>query len=394
MSVITTFTLTKAGGKDLFAQSPALTKRTLIRRFANELLALASGHGGGSGTVARTTIRYGTAGATGTVTCASVANADTLVINGTTLTATQKHARGTIAPTVSGIDVDDTLLINATTLTAKRHHSTGTVTIVIANTDVGDTVTINGVVFTAAAAEDTGDAEFDISGTATAAALSLIACIEASVDVLIAGIFTATNVAGVVTVRSVATGIATHTLVSSDADGLAVSGAGTTTAGTVPATGQFDISGSIAQCCTSILAAINANVTLMTLITASTTATVVTMRSLIAGSAGNYVLTSSDAQLAVSGAGTMTGGATIANNAFDFGGTDIETAADLVRCINASTTALVSGAVGAEAADAVITLTADLTGASGNDVTLSSTGGTMTCSVTRLAGGTETVLTF
>jgi hypothetical protein len=395
MTVRTTFTLTKAKGEDLFSRTPALSKRTLLRRFAAELLALAGGTGGGTGASDRTTIRYGTAAASATITCATVTNANTVTINGTALTATQKHARGTITPTLSGIDVADTVTINTTgILTARKHHSTGTVTITIANTDIADTVTINGSVFAAAAAEDTEAAEFDISGTATAAATSLVACIAASVDPLIAGIVTATSAAGVVTIRMVATGTGTVALLTSDADGLAISGA-TLTAGTVPATNEFDFSGSTAQCCTSLAAAINNCVQLSGLVTAWASATVVTVRAVAAGSGGNYALVSSDAQLAVSAA-TLTGGASVANNVFDFGGTDTETATDLARAINASSTALISSQVTATSSGAVVTLTAEQSGLTGNDTTLVSSDGA-TLAVTgsgRLAGGTEAVITF
>lgn len=392
MTVRISVELTLPRGRNPFAQG--FSKRRALNEFAAKLHALAGGVGGGTG-ADRTTLRVATATASGTVTCAAVQNADTVTINGQALTATQHHARGTITPTVSGIDVDDTLLVHETTLTAKKHHSTGTVTIVIANTDVDDTVTINGYAFTAKNAENLGAGQFDISGTATAAATSLAACINASTDPLIAGLVTATSDVGVVTVRKVSTGTGTYTLVSSDADGLAVSGAGTLTAGTAPAAGQFDISGSNAQCCTSILAAINASAALTAVLTASTTSTVVTIRSRISGAAGNYVLTSSDAQLAVSGSGTMTGGANVANNQFDFGGTDTETATALAAAINATTTDIVELQVEAESEAAVVTITAEEAGVSGNAITLaSSDAGRLACSVTRLAGGTETTYTF
>ncbi len=502
MTIKTTFTLTKTRGEDLFSRVPALSKRTLLRRFANELLALAAGSGGGTGASDRTTIRYGTAGATGTITCASVVNANTLLINATTFTATQKHSRGTITPTVSGIDVDDTLLIDATTLTAKRHHATGTITPTVAGIDVDDTVTIGGtaltakrhnatgtVTFASAASGDnivvgattfvattgavtpgqatycydTGDAEaatsflaqvaahavastvvtgtrstavvtlraiatgvagnsviltsvdgvttavsgagflanavavgasqFDITGTDAQCCTSINAAVAANAT--IAALVTSTTTSTVVTLRAVATGVAGNaiTLASSDAQ-IAVSDT-TLLNATAVAANEFDITGTNAQCCTSILAAINASLALTAILTASTSATIVTIRNKTAGTAGDsVVLTSSDAQLAVSGAGTMTGGGAIANNVFDFGGTDAETAADLCRAINASSTALVTGAVDATVDSNVVTLTADFTGVSGNDVTLSSVGGTMTCSVSRLTGGTETVITF
>ncbi len=487
-------------GRNPFTQG--FSKRRALNEFAAKLHALAGGNGGG--TTERATLRVSTGESTGTVTCASVQAADSVTLNGQAIVAQQAYATGTVTPTVTGIDVDDiltiddvvltakrhhstgtvtctaagidvddTVTLNGGILTAKKHHSTGTVTIVIANTDVDDTVTLAGVAFTAKNAENTAAAQFNISGTATAAATSLAACINASVDVAIVGILTATSAAGVVTVRAVATGVATSTLVSSDADGLAVSGAGSTTAGTVPGAGEFDISGSDtqtavslaaaindsedvlidglvtatsatnvvtirkvatgtgvytlvssdaqlacsgsgnltagsvpaadqfdisgtnAQCVTSIESAILGNADLAAIVTVSTSSTVVSLRSIIPGSAGNYVLTSSDAQIAVSGSGTMTGGAALANNKFCFTGTDAQVATELARAINATTTDIVELQTVAEADGAVVTITGEEAGPAGNAVTLASNdAGRLLTSGTRLTGGTQTEYTF
>jgi hypothetical protein len=330
--------------------------------------------------------RTAAAKAAAVVTCAAVANADTVTVNGTALTATQHHARGTITPTLSGVDVTDTVTINTTgILTARQHYATGTVTITAAGVDNDDTVTINGVDFTAAAAEDLEAGEFDISGTDTAAATSLAACINASEDEDIVGVVTATSAAGVVTVRAVATGVAGNalTFVSSDAQ-LAVTGSG------------FLAGATAVQACTSLAAAINACTALSGIVTATTSATVVTVRAVTAGAGGNSIgLASSDAQLAVSAA-TLTGGATVTNNTFDFGGSDTQTATALVTAINASSTALVSGQVLATNAAGVVTLTAIIPGRAGNAITIATSNGTrlaITGSVARLAGGTETLIT-
>lgn len=363
--------------------------RASANRIARLFQRVASGDAGGTASIVADT--EGTA-ASAIVTCATVANANTVTLNGQALTATQHHARGTITPTTSGVDVDDTVTINTTgILTAKKHHSTGTVTIVIANTDVGDTVTVNGVDFTAAAAEDTEAGEFDISGTATVAATSLAACINASEDEDIAGLVTAFSAAGVVTIRNVATGTGTYSLESSDADGLAVSGA-TLTAGTVPAADEFDISGQNADTCTSLAAAVNACTALSGIVTAWASATVVTVRAVTAGTGGNSIgLESSDAQLAVSAA-TLENGAAVANNQFDFGGTDTETATALAAAINASTTDIVEFHVSAAASGAEVTITSRTPGHIGNAVSIASSGATLaiTGSLSRLAGGTAT----
>jgi hypothetical protein len=368
------------------------TKRSTALNLRNWFHKRAGGHSRAADTVE---CKAAQVRASAIVTAATVVNNNTIAINGTTFTATQKHARGTITPTLSGIDVDDTVTINTTgILTAKKHHSYGTVTITAAGVDVDDTVTLNGYAFTAKAAEDLEAGQFDTSGTDTAAATSLAACINASTDPLIDGIFEASSAAGVVLIRAVATGITTYTFVSSDAQ-LAVTGSGNLTAGTVPAANEFDFSGTTAQACTSLAAAINACTALSGIVTAWASATVVTVRAVTVGTGGNSIgLASSDAQLAVSAA-NLSGGAAVANNVFDFGGTDTETATDLARAINASTTALVNKHVTATSSGAAVTITAAIPGHAGNAVTVAGTVSTLvfTDSVTRLAGGTETLTT-
>lgn len=63
------------------------------------------------------------------------------------------------------------------------------------------------------------------------------------------------------------------------------------------------------------------------------------------------------------------------------------TATNLAAAINASVTALVSGYVTATSALGVVTVYSTNYGIFGNQVTMSTTGGTITSSVTRLAGG-------
>lgn len=370
------------------------TRETALN-LANFFRKLAGGNQLGSVTL---TARNSGVKASATATCAAVANADTVTINGTALTATQHNATNTVTPTVTGIDVADTLTVNGVVLTARKHNATATCTIVIANTDLADTVTVNGVVFTAAAAEDLEAAEFDISGDATAAATSLVDCIMASEDPLIDGIVTATSSLGVVTIRAVATGTAGNaiTLVSSDADGLAVTGSGFLADATAVAADEFDISGSNAQCVTSIADAIAANATLAALFTTTTSATVCTIRAITAGTAANaYTLASSDAQIAVGNA-TFQNGAAVGNNEFDFTGSNTETATALAAAINASTTGAISDFVTATSSAGVVTVTADVAGVSGNAITFVSSDGTR-LAVTgsgKLASGSETLITL
>ncbi len=98
--------------------------------------------------------------------------------------------------------------------------STSTLTIIIANTDLNDTVTLNGLVFTAKNAENTALREFNISGTATAAATSFVACVTATAA--LTGVVVATPNVGVVTIVA-QIGYNNIAISSSDSDGLAIS---------------------------------------------------------------------------------------------------------------------------------------------------------------------------
>lgn len=85
-------------------------------------------------------------------------------------------------------------------------------------------------------------------------------------------------------------------------------------------------------------------------------------------------------------------------NQWNVGGTDTLTAAAIAAAINASVTALIAGYVTATSALGVVTVTSSLYGLGGNQVTISTTGGTITASSTRLVGGavdaTAQTLTF
>ncbi len=161
--------------------------------------------------------------------------------------------------------------------------------------------------------------------------------------------------------------------------------------------GEFDVSGTDAECVASIVACINAAPDLVDVVTATGTATVATIRAVSPGTAGSsIVLTSSDAQLAVSGAGTLAGGAAVGNNQFDFTGTDAQTAELLADAINDSSTAAVNTQVTAEAVDGVVTISAIHAGKAGNAITIAATATRLaiTGGVSRLAGGDEDSFTF
>lgn len=74
-------------------------------------------------------------------------------------------------------------------------------------------------------------------------------------------------------------------------------------------------------------------------------------------------------------------------NQFNVGGTDTITATNLAAAINASATAVVSGAVVATSSGAVVTITALASGAGGNMYTISGGQATITASGANLTGG-------
>lgn len=82
-------------------------------------------------------------------------------------------------------------------------------------------------------------------------------------------------------------------------------------------------------------------------------------------------------------------------NQFNVGADDTLTAADAVRAINASASALVSGDAGVTATSAlgVITLTARTAGVTGNAITITSADATITPSDARLTGGSDGTVT-
>lgn len=110
-----------------------------------------------------------------------------------------------------------TLQVNHTQVAAS-----GTVT--CASALAADTVTVSGVVLTAVSGAP-GANQFDISGSNTAAAVSLAAAMNANAT--ISGLVTATSALGVVTVTAKVKGVVGNaiTLASSDGTRLAVSAA-------------------------------------------------------------------------------------------------------------------------------------------------------------------------
>lgn len=171
-------------------------------------------------------------------------------------TADMKSAYGTVV--ASAVDAADTVSLNGKALTATQHHATGTVT--CSSVDVSDAVTINGVTFTAAAAENIATGAFNQSGTDTACATSLVACINGSTDPLISGVVTASSALGVVTVRAVTAGTGGNSITLSTTDGTDLAVSDTTLAnGAAVGAEEFDYVGTNTQTATAIALALNSS---------------------------------------------------------------------------------------------------------------------------------------
>jgi hypothetical protein len=247
-----------------------------LQRLQNHLKKLAGGlTSPGTNTVQ---VKQTAVAALAVVTCAAVAAADTVTINGTALTATQHNATGT-----------------------------ATFSTIVA----GNVVTVNGVAFTARAAAST-QYEFTLGASDTTAAAALAAAINACVDALITGVVTATSAAGVVTVRAVTGGTGGNaiTLAKTGAP-VAVSGA-TLANGATVASNQFDYKGSDTETGTALVNALAASGTSLVSghVTGVNVAGAVTISARVPGVSGNAITiaTSNGTRLAITGSLSRLGG--------------------------------------------------------------------------------------
>lgn len=161
-----------------------------------------------------------------------------------------------------------------------------------------------------------------------------------------------------------ATGTVTITVANTDADDtVTVNGVVFTAKASESLTArEFTIGGTDAAAATSLAACINAASAnplsdLYNDVTAQAASNVVTIRAVSAGTGGDAItLASNDADgLAVSGA-TLSGGAAVANDQFDYVGSNAQTARALANAINASTSDLIEHHVKAGCRAATITL--------------------------------------
>lgn len=182
-----------------------------------------------------------------------------------------------------------------------------------------------------------------------------------------------------------ASSIAGDTVVINGQTFTAVNGAVT------PGQATFDIRTSNTLAAASLVAQVNAygGSGVAGLVTLKSAAAVATVIANAEGTSGNAItLTTTGGTITASGA-TLSGGAAVANNKFDFGSTDAQVAASLARAITASTTAAVQQVI-ASVVGAVVTLTAHFAGTAGNALTLASASNTtLAVSAATLTGGTQ-----
>lgn len=327
----------------------------------------------------------------------------------------------------------------AVTMYARNDSVAASGTITLASCAAGTVIEINGVDFIAkSGAPTSGNNEFNIAGADSADATSLAAAINACTHASISGQLTASSSGAVVTVTATRKGLlgngvtiktkgilatALITAAGVDADdtitcnGVTLTGkqqraTGTLTAATAIAGDTFTIheytftgvegaatSGTLTfsvdtgdtECAASIAAQINAYTPLSGLVTATSATDTVTIRAVTAGTAGNSIALAGTVTTLEASDTTLSGGIAVANNEFEVIGTDTQVAADIARCINASSTAGINTFVNATSAAAVVTIRSKLEGLAGNNITIATSDGTdlaITGGATRLTGGT------
>jgi len=303
--------------------------------------------------------------------------------------------------------------------------STGTIT--LATVAAGDGILVNGVLFvgTANAATTAGGGEFTCGVSNTADGAALAAAINACTDPRVAGVVTAAAAAGVVTLTAVDVGLDGNAITmipigqvgrgtvtyssSSGAQTVSINGVSITVG-----TGATDAANA-ALCASTINASANALVkgnvvayqgggtnngkcyvyslnpgALGNTVTLSVTGTGATASAARLASGANGTGTGTQASGTVtisSGSGTIT----ITINGVVFSTTwatsDTATAAALVVLIAASTNALVAGVVTSSSSSGVVTVTSVEGGPPGNQITLAASGTGATASGARLTSG-------
>lgn len=170
-----------------------------------------------------------------------------------------------------------------------------------------------------------------------------------------------------------ATAIAGNTCVINGVTFTGVSGAA------VPGEATFSVDTGDNETAASIVTQVNAYVSplLDGIVVAKSAAAVVTLYAVNQGTSGNSISLAGTAVTLAASAAFLAGGTAVANNTFDFAGSNSTTADALAYAINNSTTAAIQR-VTATASSNVVTITAKVAGVAGNAITLTSVGGTIT----------------
>lgn len=220
-------------------------------------------------------------------------------------------ASGTVTP--AAVQAADTVTLNGQALTATQKRATGTLT--AATAIAGNTCVINGVTFTGVEGEVTpGEATFSVDTGNTETAASLATQINAYSSPLISGIVAARSSSAVCTVYAVNQGTSGNAItLAGTATTLEASGA-TLENGAAVANNAFDMAGTNVTTGTALAYAINNSTTAaIKLFTATVNSStgVVTITAKVGGTGGNaYTFVSSNGtRLAVTGSGTLAGGA-------------------------------------------------------------------------------------
>lgn len=193
-----------------------------------------------------------------------------------------------------------------------------------------------------------------------------------------------------------ATGTATFSSLAAD-DTVSIAGVTFTAKVTATTATQFALGANDTAAATNLAAKVNAYTAypLAGVVTATSSSGVVTFRAVTGGTAGNAItLTSSNGtRAAVSGSGTLTGGAAAASNAWDPGNTAATAGESLKNAINASATAKVNVLVATHDGAGVVTVTAP-PGELGNRCTLAKSGSNITVTAALTGGSESTPFTF
>lgn len=380
------------------------------------------------------------------------------VINGAGIAGRAKSTDGTrrsvtveygLAPAVAGVTVAApanaaTITLNGTAITAAQHRASCTIT--FASVANNDTITVNGTVFTAKTSAS-GNYQFTRGGTDTADAAAFVAKLNAatlnSADAVngagVYGKIEAKSSAAVVTLYAIAEGTAgnAYTIVTSSGSTLAITNdnSGLFANGAAATNNEWDYIGSNARTARSIVTnlGLSSSAILNKHVTAACRSGVVTCATVISGS----TVTLDGVKLRAIKETTDSGGArvtTFPDDVFGISTTDTTCAVGLVNCINnhprlrerfyatnssgvvtirerppeatnppplttsdGTTLAVTSTTNGCLADSALVLVQSLRPGHGGNAVTIATSSGSTLAidgSASRLAGGTSTTVTL